>query len=271
MLLLSGCYDELSSNKKLINEKHAVLPIDGAFFILMQIQFEDDDELTEILLQRKNADSHIFRNFSPHPEDNGGEIFFYEISYIFPLFGPDKFIITSPKSSNDKGVWHYHYVERDDERWSFYKSQKDIKFETLEHLSDELNYLHIKNYYDEPFVYFNIEKIDSTRAELFKQLEYQKYEKKQKERRLKTEAEKRKKAAELKRKLESYDQEPTQSEMNAAVRRTIAGQLFNATIKKMGRCRKAGPFDYYCRYQYLGTNWGNFWKQNNIWHFEIAE
>jgi hypothetical protein len=66
------------------------------------------------------------------------------------------------------------------------------------------------------------------------------------------------------------DREPTESQMNAAVRRTFAGALFGANIRKVGKCRKVAEHDYYCRYNYLGPNWGNFWKDNGTWYFEIA-
>ncbi|MCH9660482.1 MAG: hypothetical protein K0U54_06180 [Bacteroidetes bacterium] len=67
------------------------------------------------------------------------------------------------------------------------------------------------------------------------------------------------------------DQEPTQSEMGAAIRRsTLAGALLDVSVQKIGACRKAASYDYYCRYRWFDVNWGNFWKQNGEWHFKIA-
>lgn len=54
------------------------------------------------------------------------------------------------------------------------------------------------------------------------------------------------------------DKEPTEAEMNAAVRRTLAGQLFSARIDKIGSCRKVEELSYYCRYRYFSVNWGIF-------------
>lgn len=69
----------------------------------------------------------------------------------------------------------------------------------------------------------------------------------------------------------SDDSEPTEAEMNTAVRSTLAGALLNVSVTKPGSCRKASPYDYYCRYSYLGTNWGNFWKQSGRWYFQIVD
>ncbi len=68
----------------------------------------------------------------------------------------------------------------------------------------------------------------------------------------------------------SGDREPTQAEMNRAIRSTVAGALFNASVTKLGGCRKAAPYDYYCRYRLFSVNWGNFWKANGRWYFKIA-
>jgi hypothetical protein len=66
------------------------------------------------------------------------------------------------------------------------------------------------------------------------------------------------------------DREPTESEMSAAIRRTFAGALFNVSVTKLGRCRHLAPYDYYCRYRYVGVNWGNFWKDDGVWYFQIV-
>lgn len=68
------------------------------------------------------------------------------------------------------------------------------------------------------------------------------------------------------------DKEPTESEMSQAIKRsTLAGAMIQPQVRKHGSCRKAGEGDYYCRYEYLGYNWGNFWKNNGVWYFKIVE
>ena len=66
------------------------------------------------------------------------------------------------------------------------------------------------------------------------------------------------------------DKEPTEYEMNQAMRNTAAGRILGANLKKLGKCRRAGEWDYYCRYRIIGVNWGNFWKENGVWYFKIA-
>mgnify|MGYP001218833835 CR=1 FL=1 len=69
---------------------------------------------------------------------------------------------------------------------------------------------------------------------------------------------------------ENEDREPTEDEMSEAIRGTLAGALFGSNITKLGGCRRAAAHDYYCRYRYIGTNWGNFWKENGAWYFKIV-
>lgn len=83
------------------------------------------------------------------------------------------------------------------------------------------------------------------------------------------EREDREEAAEAEKRDE--DREPTEEEMTEAIRGTFAGALFQPSVTKLGNCRKAAPFDYYCRYRIVGTNWGNFWKSDGKWSFEIVK
>ena len=102
-------------------------------------------------------------------------------------------------------------------------------------------------------------------------------EEEQRKRELEREAQLRrdekKRLAEVERYQKSYsdDREPTEREMNAAMRGTLAGTLLNVSVTKLGSCRKAAPYDYYCRYNYFGANWGNFWKSNGRWYFKRSQ
>lgn len=74
------------------------------------------------------------------------------------------------------------------------------------------------------------------------------------------------------RAYQNRDREPTEAEMKAAMGRTVAGALFPVShVQKLGACRKAAPYDYNCRYRYIGVNWGNFWKVGETWYFQIID
>ncbi|MEM6640981.1 MAG: hypothetical protein AAF610_13895 [Pseudomonadota bacterium] len=118
---------------------------------------------------------------------------------------------------------------------------------------------------------------EAAQAELEKQrkdIEAQRRKLNQEEARLRAEAKareaRRKATTTLPKPVHPDDREPTEAEMTRAMRRTVSGALLKPTITKLGRCRKMAPFDYQCRYQYLSVNWGNYWKEDGVWYFQIA-
>lgn len=70
---------------------------------------------------------------------------------------------------------------------------------------------------------------------------------------------------------QNADREPTQYEMRAAMRRTVAGQILAPNPIKVGACRKVAAYDYMCRYRLVGLNMGNFWKTNGAWYFRRVD
>ena len=64
IVLLSGCWDEIRSEKQLISPTLASNPVESGRYLLLQLQFEEGDELEEILYEDRTSGKYIFQKQS---------------------------------------------------------------------------------------------------------------------------------------------------------------------------------------------------------------
>ena len=289
-LSTQGCWE---AKQDLIPDEVADNPFGDAKYILFEAYDSDITNLPFFLVRKIGKHEIFYRNPLSHDDfKDSAVIKFYNVG---SFFGPKEFIVGM--TIGEKGdSYQYSYIVQKKDAWYLHSDEgsihKNIFRESVSSLSqivDDLEKVKKNNRLNLVPMYNIIRKIDSIQAAQLRQLHATAYEnvvRKEREEKLEKERraaaikqQERQKAEQERKKSEETrlatiarnDREPSQAEMIAAVRRTLAGSIFNASVRKLGSCRKAAAYDYYCRYQWGGVNWGNFWKTSGTWYFKIVD
>lgn len=276
---LQGCW---SSKTKLISDDDAEIPENASYMLASST--EENSVFGNIMLELTPGPGNRYRIINLENIKSDDKPIYFQFQNVGGILGPDKYVI---QISDDSGTnYQYLYATEISNGWNitflkFDENNSPVSPPTLSGLNDRSARDAKKG--ATKITAYRVEKM--TMAAAKKHINYiiarhneelAKQAAKEQAARDKAEVEElRRRSIEVMSKIElavaQQGVEPTESEMSQAIRRsTAAGAFLNVSVRKLGNCRKAAEADYYCRYDYLGVNWGNFWKQNGTWYFKIV-
>lgn len=277
VLLIAGCW---SSDHQLIESKSMADPFGHSQFYRTNLSNEQG------VLQKLPSGEFAWYD-TKKSGGHSARYRFQRFTDIFFLGSQKKYIVSqeTPPSSNGKATHSYMYalMTRDEAGYfRVYQGNESRQFTTLKELKNAFRQ-EIRSGSLDGVDFGNVTPISKREADAWLQAEVQKAE--ARERKKKEEAVRAARAAAEKAKQDrikrsrdlarqarkASDREPSQSEMQVAINNTVAGQVFNPKITKLGACSKVAPNDYMCRYRWVGVNMGNFWKHNGAWHFRRVD
>lgn len=296
LLTLAGCWD---SDQQLIPDDQAADPFDGARYVIYNFEGHGDS-----LLERRAGKYPVFDMINPAIKDRY-DVRFFEIGDSFSWFRSERYIARVHNGAR----YTYFYLERDDDDWTTFEMGGARPLVTsLEQLLAQVEQARSENKL-RPGGSIVAAPIDASAAMALKQRLQSDHDREMRaaelaareeairireqqlleEQRIRAQAQ-RERIAELEAEVAASrqgsagpmsptaplaavdDQEPSEDEMSEAVRNsTGVGVIFGISVTKLGGCRKKAPYDYVCRYRWVGVNWGNFWKEGGQWSFEILE